>query len=56
MYCVTVKLDSDYKAIITDILSCRFMDCNCGGKFAYDHNANCMVCESCGRDPEGEVV
>ena len=29
---------------------------NCGGRFAYDHNANCMVWESCGRDPEGETV
>ena len=32
------------------------MDCNCGGRFAYDPNANCMVCESCGCDPDGEPV
>ena len=32
------------------------MDCKCGGRFAYDPNANCMVCESCGCDPDGEPV
>jgi hypothetical protein len=32
------------------------MDCNCGGRFYYDEGASCMVCESCGRDPDGEVV
>lgn len=32
------------------------MDCPCGGCFSYDPNASCMVCESCGRDPNGEVV
>jgi hypothetical protein len=31
-------------------------DCKCGGRFAYDPNANCMVCESCGCDPDGEPV
>ena len=32
------------------------MDCNCGGRFVYDYNANCMVCESCGCDTDGEPV
>ena len=32
------------------------MDCNCGGRFAYDHLTDCMVCESCGCDPDGETV
>jgi len=30
--------------------------CNCGGAFYYDHGANCLVCEECGRDPSGEVI
>ncbi len=32
------------------------MDCNCGGAFYYDETSSCYVCESCGRDPDGEVV
>ena len=32
------------------------MDCNCGGRFYFDETASCLVCESCGRDPDGEVV
>lgn len=32
------------------------MDCNCGGRFRYDEWADCMVCESCGRDEDGEVI
>ena len=46
-----------YTSTISLIIGVMFLDdCNCGGRFAYDPNANCMVCESCGRDPDGEVV
>ena len=34
----------------------KHMDCNCGGRFAYDPNANCMVCDSCGCDSDGAPV
>ena len=54
------RIFGDSTALGQHIDSCHeygdLMDCNCGGRFAYDHNANCMVCESCGRDPEGETV
>ena len=41
---------------VTVVAEVSDMDCNCGGRFAYDPNANCMACESCGCDPDGEPV